>query len=384
MYPISAGLVVETKEIWEELNRSLYDLSVRLLFQLSEVPSDWSDFLDRLERVRPDVVLLDVTHLRDPLEEVVRRIRSTGAQPAVFALHTTAEPSSILTALRAGVSEYLYPPFHEHLKAALERLAHTREKAQEGRRRGGKTIAFVSAKGGCGATTIACHVSVELPHQVKGKVLLADLDLQSGLIGFLVKTKSTYSVADAVNNIQRLDQNYWRALVSNGIPDLEIITAPTTPAAKQLPALQLKQVLAFARTQYDWTVLDLGRNLNASTLSILDLIDETYLVTTHEVPALHQAKQMIQFMLDSGYPRANLRLILNRAPKRAEVTIGELEDMLGLPFYESVVDDYHSLQDAYADGRLLNGNSNLGKVFGRLTAKIAGVAESKKRFSLFG
>src|ERR1700681_3235650 len=135
MYPIAAGLVVETRQIWDELMRSFQDLSVRLLFELSEVPSDCTGSFDRLDRVRPDVVLLDVTRLREPLDEVVRRIRSTHAKPAVFALHTTAEPAAILTALRAGASEYLYPPFHEPLKAALERLAETREqKVQEGRK----------------------------------------------------------------------------------------------------------------------------------------------------------------------------------------------------------------------------------------------------------
>jgi len=85
-----------------------------------------------------------------------------------------------------------------------------------------------------------------------------------------------------------------------------------------------------ARAQYDWTVLDLGRNLNASTLSLLDLIDETYLVTSHEVPSLHQTKQMIQILLNSGYSQSSLRLVLNRTPRRAEVTLEELEKMLGL------------------------------------------------------
>ena len=100
MYPIAAGIVVQTRELWDELNRSLQNLSVRLLFELSELPPDWAGFLDRIERVRPDVIVLDVTRLREPLEDVIKRIRSTAAQPAVFALNTTAEPAAILDAGR--------------------------------------------------------------------------------------------------------------------------------------------------------------------------------------------------------------------------------------------------------------------------------------------
>ena len=385
MYPIATGVIVQTKEIWEELMRSLQDLSIRVVFELSEVPSDWVPFLERLDRVRPDVVLLDVTHLREPLEDVVKRIRATAGQPAVFALHTAAEPAAILTALRAGASEFLHPPLHDSLKAALERLGQAREASRNTHRHGGKTLGFVSAKGGCGATTLACHVAAELPSHVHDKVLLADLDMQSGLIGFLSKAKSPYSFADAVNNIKRLDPSYWRALISNGIPNLEIITAPSIPSTKDLSAAQIKQVLAFARTQYPWVVLDLGRNLNPTTLSILDQIDETYLVMSHEVPALHQAKQMIRYLLDGGYSAANLRLVLNRMPKRLDVTLEELEQMLGIPIYATLANEYQTLQEAYSEGRLVDPNSNLGKSFGRFTAKIAGTTESKKkRFSLFG
>ena len=385
MYPLAAGIVVQTRELWDELNRSLQNLSVRLLFELSEIPQDWAGFLDRIERVRPDVIVLDVTRLREPLESVIKRVRSTAAQPAVFALNTVAEPAAILDALRAGASEYLYPPLHDTLRAALERLSHTREQSREGQKPSGKMLGFLSAKGGCGATTLACHVATQLPSLVHSKVLLADLDLQAGLIAFLAKTKSLYSLADAVNNLQRLDQSFWHGLISNGIPNLEILTAPTSPVAKEVLAPQLKQVLAFARGQYGWSVLDLGRNLNGTTLSMLDVVNETYLVTTHEVPALHQAKQMIQYLVESGYPQANIRLVLNRLPKRLDVTLDELEQMLGLPIFATVANDYQALQDAYAEGRLVDEKSQLGKSFVRLTAKIAGTTQDKKKkFTLFG
>jgi len=385
MYPISAGTIIESQEIREEFTQAFHDLSVRLLFELAEVPSDWQAFQDRLDRVRPDVVLLDITRLQEPLDQVVARIRSSAGRPAVFALHNTAEPASILEAMRAGATEFLYPPFHEPLKVALERLGRTREKSEESSKKGGKTIGFLSAKGGCGATTLACHVAVELARQVNTKTLLADLDFQTGLIGFLAKTKSAYSVVDAVNNIRRLDHSYWQALISNGIPNLEIITAPTAPASKDVPSGPVKQVVAFMKTEYDWSVLDLGRNLSPTTLSVLDVVDEMYLVSTTEVPALHQAKQIISFLFDSGYPRENLRLVLNRVPKRMEVTIDEIGEMLGVDVFATVDDEYQALQEAYSNGKLLSGGPHLDRCIQELTSKITGIKQDKRRkFSLFG
>ena len=228
-------------------------------------------------------------------------------------------------------------------------------------------------------------MAAEMARQNTGKILLADLDLQSGLVGFLMKTSPAYSMADAVNNLQRLDQSYWSGLVSNGTPNLEIINAPTSPAARQLPAGHVKQVVAFARTQYDWTILDLGRNISTATLSILDMVDETYLVTTPEVPALHQAKQIIQILLDAGYSRSHLRLVLNRTPKRLDVTFDELESMLGVPVFATVGNEFDALYEAFSEGRLVGESSALGAEITRLAGKIAGVPEQKKkRFSLFG
>lgn len=190
MYPLAVGMVVETKEIWDDLSRTVRELSLRTVFEMTELPGDWPGFLDRVDRVRPDVILLEVTKLREPLEGIVARIRGTSAQPAVFALHTEADSAAILGALRAGAAEYLYPPLDASLKTALERLGQNRERTVNSRGPNGRAVGFLSVKGGCGATTLACHVAVEIPRVTHSKALLADLDIQSGLVSFLAKTKT--------------------------------------------------------------------------------------------------------------------------------------------------------------------------------------------------
>ena len=154
------------------------------------------------------------------------------------------------------------------------------------------------------------------------------------MVAFITKTKSVYSILDAVNNLHRLDIHYWKALVSNGIPGVEIVSSPLALASKQQPKdEQIRQVLSFARPHYDWTLVDLGRSLTRLGMAALEEIDEACLVTTLEVPALHQSKQIIQTLIDSGYGKSRIKLILNRAPKRLDITPGELEKMLGTPIF---------------------------------------------------
>jgi pilus assembly protein CpaE len=384
VYPLTAGIVVQTKELWDESHAVLKDSAVRVMFELAEI-SDWPSFEERIRRTTPELILLDLASIRIPIEEAVARIRVGEHPPAVFALHTNAAPDSILAALRAGAAEYLFPPLADTLRNGLARLAAQRDKQRESFRKGGRTIGFLSAKGGCGATTLACHIAVELAAAAKTKVLLADLDLESGLVGFLMKSESGYSVSDALVNLQRLDASYWRALVSNGHPGVEIISAPSSPRAKQVDAAQFRHVLNFIKQQYDWSVVDLGRNLNAYSLNTLEAIDEAFIVSTLEVAALHQAKHLIRLLIDSGYSAERMRLVLNRMPKKSEITIEELEKLLGLSVFATIPNEYEPLQEAVSEGKLVSSTTNIGKNFARIARKIAGIEhEPRRKFSFFG
>jgi pilus assembly protein CpaE len=386
VYPLTIGLVIETKELWDEVHSTLQELPVRLLIEQHEL-GDLGEFLDKVERLRPEVMILEVMKLREPMEHVVGRIKATSVDPMVIALHNTAEPELILSALRAGAHEFLHPPLKANLQQALERKSLERNKTRERLKQKGKVVGFLSAKGGCGATTIACHTAAQLGRQDK-RVLLADLDLDAGMIRFLMKSKSPYSVLDALNNLHRLDASYWNALISNGLPGLEIIAAPQALASKQQPNQeQMQNMLTFCRGQYDFTIVDLGRSLNLTAMNSLEEIDETYLVTTLDVPALHQSKQIIQTLSGVGYGRERLRLVLNRMPQRLDVTPDELEKMMSLPVFATLPNDYPSLYESYSEGSLLPPNSRLGKELNRMAMKVGGIEEEKggkKKFSLFG
>jgi pilus assembly protein CpaE len=384
MYPLTIGFAIENREIWEQTQACLASVPFRVTVEHQDL-GDLGSFLDRLERVRPDVVLVDISDWKEPLEGLVSAVRNVTGDAMVIALNNSADASVILAAMRAGVNEYIYPPIDEPLRRALERRSLERGRRRDGSAKAGKAFGFLSAKGGCGATTLGCHVAAELGY-AQQKVLLADLDLDAGMVAFITKTKAVYSILDAVNNLHRLDISYWKALVSNGIPGVEIVSSPMALASKQQPKdEQIRQVLAFAKPNYDWTIADLGRSLSHMAMAALDEIDELCLVTTLEVPALHQSKQIVQTLLDGGYGKNRIRLILNRSPKRLDITPGELEKMLGVGIFSMVPNDYPELYETYAEGRMLNRNSELGRHIGQLAYKLVGMEEEKpkKKFGWF-
>jgi pilus assembly protein CpaE len=345
--------------------------------------SDWASLLERLAKVKPEALLLDVGGVPSDLTIAIRQVKQQAPRTKIIALHSVDDPKIILAAMRAGANEFLHPPLEESLALALDRILNSADIDIVPSSRG-KIIGFLSAKGGCGSTTLACHIAWELQNQTRKNVLLADLDLTSGLVGFLMKTPSSYSILDAIKNLSRLDESMWKALIVEHRPSLSVIPAPATYTRWDHPdETQLKQVLQFMRTQHDWIILDLGRSMNSIAAAVLDEIDQLFLVSTLEVVALHGLKSIVHGLFDQG---EKLQLVLNRTPKMMDISTQELEKILGRSLYAALPNDYMGLYQSYSSGNLLNSNTRLAQHFGLLAAKIAGLSpmKSKKKFAIFG
>ncbi|HXM45209.1 MAG TPA: hypothetical protein VN924_28480 [Bryobacteraceae bacterium] len=386
--PTTVGVAIASPELWDPVQEALRGLAVRVVMEQRDL-RNWPSLIERMEFLRPEVVLLDITGLPLPLEDALHQVRAALPDGMLVALDTTAQPETILAAMRAGANEFLYPPLGGSLRKAVERRVAVLPRPRENSRPPGKVLGFLSAKGGSGASTIACHLAAELGRvsaQRSEHSLLADLDLQSGIVGFLMKVKSPYSVLDAVQNLHRLDVSYWNALVSSEWPGLEIVAAPVGYLPKDpVPGESLAKIVTFVRAHYAWTVVDLGCTLNMATIAVLDEIDDIYLVTTLEVPSLHQAKQAVQTLINAGF-RNRLHVILNRTPQRPDVTAEELERILGMPIDMMLPNDYYALNDAFCKGKLLPSGSHLSRQLSSFAMRLAGapVEKGKRRFGLFG
>src|ERR1022692_2933982 len=135
MYPLTIGLAIENRDLWEQAQSCLSDLPFRIIVEHQDI-GDVSNFLDRLERMRPDVVLIDISGWREPLEGLVTSIRGAIGDPMIIALNSSADPDSILSSMRAGINEYLFPPLQETLRKALEKRSYGA--AGQRRRSGGR------------------------------------------------------------------------------------------------------------------------------------------------------------------------------------------------------------------------------------------------------
>ena len=350
-----------------------------------------ADAVNWLAREKFDVILLDLS-LPDSqgLNTLIQGRQAAPGVPIVVLTGMDDETMAI-RALESGAQDYLVKGKFDgnqlvrairHACARSDGLAAMSEAAPH------KLIGFLGAKGGCGVTTLACHVAAELGRQTGGPTLLADFDLVTGAAGFLMKATSPHSVLDAVDLLDGLDMSSWRSIVSNVAANLDILSAPATLAGRMLPRPErLAQVLKFARLNYPWTVVDLGRGLSDYSQSLLDHLDSSFLVTTPDVLALARTRQIVEALAESSYPPERIHLVVNRMTGHAQLTLKDIERLLKLPVEAALPDASDDLAAAYAHGKLVPASSALGEKFTRFAAKLAGIEAPKAKprwFSLFG
>ncbi|HEY1221016.1 MAG: response regulator [Bryobacteraceae bacterium] len=239
-------------------------------------------------------------------------------------------------------------------------------------------VGILGAKGGVGATTLACHVALELRRQTKQKVLLMDLDVSSASASFLMDVHSEYTTADASTNLHRLDASLWRNLVCHTSHGVDVLQAPgATRFHDPLEVESVRHVVGFARALYSYVVVDLGR-LGAASLNLTDEVSELFVVTTPEIQSLYEAGRVLKKLLEPGITGGRVQLILNRLAKGASYSTSDLERALGRPVSARIGDCSKELHEAYGNGDFLDERLPLAKATRQLVANFLGVAEDPK------
>ena len=349
--------------------------------------------LDRAARSDIDLVLLDLSLPDSHGLEGLHAIRTHAPSLPVVVLTGFESESLALRAVQSGAQEYVVKGTLEGsaLARALQRaVARHKMNAQsarlESRQEEAKVVGFLGAKGGVGSTTIACHIGMELKRQTNGRVLVMDLDLAGNTIAFLMNLNCPYGVTEVSYDFLHLDESSWAKLKASGPGGLDVIQSggPVFQEERQPKAERVRLVLRFLRSLYQWIVVDLGR-LSPFSARVAEDVNRLYLVGTCDILGLNQAKSAAAALLQTGFDRDLLALILNQAPARSLLSNSEFEKFLGAAVEAMLPECRKDFEESFQNGKRLGESRKFQNHIAQLAAGIAGVAKDtqapKPRFS---
>jgi pilus assembly protein CpaE len=314
-------------------------------------------------------------------EQALLLISETAPVVPVVALNPHNDADLILRCLRRGVCEFLSEATAEQVRGVLERLARLRIPMDQAKP--ATVYCVVPGKAGCGASTLAAHLAIEMHRSAGAKTLLVDADCLTGSIAFLLKLRPPFHLGDAVRDCLRLDDDLWGRLVApcHGI---DVLTAPEEPTAKvciDRPAAI--ELICFWREHYEVVVLD-APGAYGPGCDLAALSDEILLVTTNELAALHATRRSLEVLEHNGVARDRLKLLVTRYTTTTGLKREDVETALKLAPYALLSNDYVALQNAVLEGKPAPPGTHFGRSVQALAQRLAGKeTETKKRNPLF-
>ena len=340
---------------------------VAILRALDRYPSE-VDLVRFLRATAPEIVFLSMESPRQALG-VAASIEAQAPGTQVLAMSRSVNPEALLETMRAGIREFLAPPFEaDAIQQALARAEQVLEHKPPAIESTDAVFAFLPSKPGVGCSTIALNTSIMLSQLADTKTLLADFDLNCGMIAFMLQLDSPYSVVSAVENAHEMDETLWPRLVTS-TGDLDVLPAGKLAPGYRIDAMQIRYLIEFARRNYKAICLDLSGILEKFSVEILHEARQIFLVCTPEVPSLHLAREKLHF-LRSLELESRVRVLLNRAQRRSLIPVSEVEKVLRAPVYMTFPNDYLGVHKALTAGKHVSPASELGAGFRALAEAI--------------
>lgn len=312
----------------------------------------------------PHVIFLGISDFARGLEIIqLLEKEAPGVQTVVF--HQQVDPKALIRLMQLGIREFIAPPFHHgSLNEVLQRVRDASANRPPVSPLTDMLFSFLPSKPGAGTTTIAVNTAVAIARQPDTPTLLIDMDLNSGLVRFMMKIDNSYSVLDAAENALRMDDALWPQLVTTR-GQLDILHSGKLNPGVRIEGSQVRHMVEYARKNYKAICVDLSGNMEKYAMEIMQESKRIFLVCTPEIPSLHLAREKFLFLqhMDLG---DKVSILLNRMTKRPVIAPAQIEQLLGLPIAMSLPNDYAGVHRALTVGHEVEHNSELGKHFTHL------------------
>lgn len=375
----------------KELGRALSAHAGSSLLTISDDPEQ---VFTETTRLRPSGVVINLNHMGEPALKLVQRIVNECPSTSVICASRDSSPDLILRSMRTGARDFIRLPINEEeLSTVIQRTAEfSAEHVHDEPKKRGRAVAVFSSKGGCGTTLIATNLAMTQ----KTPTVLVDLNLQSGDMELLLGLKPRFSLADVVENRDRLDDALLASYITPHSKNVSLLAAPTkAESAEDIEPKHIYEVMELLRQRYDNVIIDTPHSFDSVTISALDHADQILVVLTLEIHAIRSTRRTLEIFDRLGYPRKKVRLVVNRYSKNIELDQKQVEEFLGERVVAFIQSDYKAAVNSInlgqplvdsAPGSLVTADLfNLaGKVFGNNVAPPAAAAGGRRPFnSLF-
>jgi pilus assembly protein CpaE len=332
----------------------------------------------RLRGISSDQKAIVVVDFDDP-GRAMPTARALGDRllAATIAVGTGGNRDELLPLMQLGVREVL-PHFTDiEIQKAASRAA-SNLACYEGERLA-DLYAFVPAKPGCGATTVATYATAVAARLASNPTLLLDFDIRLGVTSFLLKSESAKTIIDALLHADRLNQDLWYGLVSQ-LDNLHLLGSGPIDFSSEVPPQRFMQLLDFAADQYSVVSVDLPGTMEDHECNVLMRAKRIFLVCTPDIGALHLARRKSTWLRELGLTE-KVSVVLNCVERRNGFSVADIERIVQLPVRYLLPASAVEISRAVPKGAVIEGSSPLAKQIAAIAADMVTAKPAAKKLT---
>ena len=320
----------------------------------------------------PDLLIIDARE-QSVLPPSLATVRRTHPSIGVIVIAASMDPTMMLEAMRAGVSEFLTEPATaDDLRQSVDRVVSLQQAGAEG-----ELFAFVGGKGGVGTTTVAVNVATTLGQKAKGRVLYVDLHAAHGDAALFFGVEPRFSVLDALENTQRMDQALLKSLVTRTEVGVDLLASSDRATTITIDAERVRTLLDFFKHQYAYVIADVP----GSDWTVLDALGGAsgiVVVGNQELSTVRGTARIAQLMRQC-YGNNHVQVVVSRFDSASRIAQEDVEKAVGGRVRHVIPSDYRRALEAVNSGRplVLENHNKLSGSLVSFAQALTGVAPRK-------
>ena len=293
----------------------------------------------------PDVLVLCLSaNWRVELQALADRPQAT--RPPVVVVAPSGDPQVMRMSMQAGARDfYTRPVDYRDLVSTLQQMEQYSSVSQPDK--SGLTV-VINAKGGSGASLISANLAYAMSIDSGLHVALVDMDIQFGNLGLYLDLVPERGLLDALEVAEDLDKVALQAYMMKHRSGVEVMATTHNQVALpgEINADRLNRLLDSLLGAYDHVVIDLPRQIDLLTTTVLERADHVVLCMQQNLTHVQDACRLRNILRDElGVSDRRMILAVNRYDARNAVSLGDIDKNLAGPVQVIIPNDYKRVSE---------------------------------------
>lgn len=364
------------------IKESLIPLPAGIGLTSRVITNGHSDPLFGLDKL-PDLLIFRVGESWQAELEALSERPVTSRVPVL--LVSSEQPSELMRmAMHAGARDLFPEPLEGgELLRTVELLY--RESVDQHEALKARLTVVMNAKGGSGASLIATNLAQLLALRRDRSVVLVDLDLQFGSLSHYLDLNPRRGIKQALENVDELDNVALSGYLASHVSGLKVMSSESDRLLlnEEVSSEQLLQLFKLLSQDHQHLVVDLPRQIDLTTTTILEQADQIVLVLQQGISHVRDAARLIDVLRqDLDIPDHRILVVLNRYDKSCPITLAEVAQALKHQPILTVPNDFRHVSESLNNGmplQQLARRAPITKALNGLSDAVAGAKPARKR-----